>query len=94
MKQETKTCALTVRLNSGATLTGAFHVPFGISSVVRPADAIRQNESEFFLFSNVTITEDSQTRDLETVLVHRHSIAYIECSAKNWIVHKPNSILA
>lgn len=91
MDQLTKTCELTVRLNSGATLTGAFHVPFGISSTVRPADAIRQNESDFFLFSDVTLTEDSQTRDLETVLIHRNSIVYIECSAKSFTVREPNA---
>ena len=94
MNQHTKTCELTLRLNSGATLTGAFHVPIGISSVVRPADAIRQNEGEFFLFSDVTITENSQPRDLDTVLIHRNSIMYIECSAKSWTVRKPNSAMA
>lgn len=94
MNQQTKTCELTVRLNSGATLTGMFHVPLELSSTVRPTDAIRQNVSEFFLFSDVTITEESQTRDLETVLIHRNSITYIECSAKAFAICKPNSVMA
>ncbi len=94
MNEHTKTCELTLRLNSGATLTGSFHVPFGISSVVRPADAIRQNEGEFFLFSDVTISEDSQSRVLDTVLIHRNSIMYIECSAKSWTVRKPTCVMA
>ena len=94
MNEPTKTCELTVRLNSGATLTGTFHVPFGISSVIRPADAIRQNDSEFFLFSDVTITEDSQARDLETLLIQRNSIIYIECSAKSFTVRQSSSAMA
>lgn len=94
MNEYTKTCKLTVRLNSGVTLTGAFHVPFGTTSIVRPADAIRENKSDFFLFSDVTITEESQTRDLETVLIHRNSIMYIECSAKAFTVRKPTSVMS
>ena len=93
MDQRTKTCELTVRLNSGETLTGTFHVPYGISSVVRPADAIRNNESDFFLFSEATITEESQTRYLETVLIHRNSIVYIECPAKAFGVREAYSLV-
>lgn len=94
MNQQTKTCQLTVRLNSGATLTGAFHVPFGLSSTVRPADAIRENTSEFFLFSDVTITEEMETRELETVLIHRNSITYIEFCATTWAVREQEQAMA
>ena len=93
MDQRTKTCELTVRLNSGETLTGTFHVPYGSSSIVRPADAIRNNESYFFLFSEATITHESQTRNLETVLIHRNSIVYIECPAKAFAVREAYSLI-
>ena len=72
MNQPTKTCELTVRLNSGATVTGAFHVPYGRSSVVRPADAIRENESEFFLFSTTSFrVTKSCVSTLSTPREHR-----------------------
>ena len=86
MKSPTKCCELKVNLKSGVSITGIYHVPLGTSSSVRPADAIRDAQSEFIVLSDVTICEDGESREHQTIMVQREAISYIELPQKSWMV--------
>jgi len=87
VKQPTKTCNLTVHLRSGVKISGLFHVPLCTGSKVRPGDALREKDSDFMLFSDVTISEGPESsRQQQAVLVNRNAITYIELPGRTWDV--------
>ncbi len=86
MRNPTKCCELTVILNSGARVTGTFHVSVGTDPNVRPADAIRRSDTDFLLLSDVTIGETEQPRQQQAILVQRDAIAYIELPTEGWTI--------
>lgn len=81
---KTKCCRLSIRLKSGAYLSGDFHIPSEAPAEIRPADAIRVVQGDFLLLTDVTVRENSDKREQQAMLVQRSAIAYIELPSQEW----------
>ncbi len=80
----TKCCRLSIRLKSGAHLSGDFHIPSEAPADIRPADAIRVIQGDFLLLTDVSVRENTETREQQAMLVQRSAIAYIELPSQEW----------
>ena len=79
MKKPTKHCELTIHLQGGSAIKGSFHVPETTAADVRPSDAIRDARDDgLLLLADATVTEGSQKRRLQAILIHLSAVAYIE----------------
>lgn len=78
MNGATKHSRLTIRLKSGADVTGRFHVARQTIEAVRPSDAIGECRGGFILLSDVTVCEDGESREHSSIMVHIGDISYIQ----------------
>ena len=84
MAKDTRVCELTVYLTTGTRLTGKMHVSMSTSSAMRPSDAIRTTEGGFLLLSDVTLTNDHETREQRAIMIRMDAITHIELPQQGW----------
>ena len=83
-KKPTRCCDLVVRLTTGVTLSGKFHVPLATSSMIRPSDAVRDHPGGYLLLSEVTMRTGMESIERPAVLIRTEAIAVIELPPNAW----------
>lgn len=84
MVKETKSCELTIHLQTGDCLTGRYHVDVATTSAVRPSDAIRQDTSPYLLLTGVRDGTGAEPGEKPVVLLNTNAITVIEIPSENW----------
>lgn len=84
MQKRTKYCEVELSMINGLQLSGRFHIDQSSSSAIRPSDAIRFLDTEFFVLTNVTIENTDGKHNRDTVMVRASSIAHIEFKDSTW----------
>ncbi|MBL8880304.1 MAG: hypothetical protein JNG88_14415 [Phycisphaerales bacterium] len=84
MQKRTKYCEVEISMVNGLRLTGRFHIDMSSSSTVRPSDAFRFLDTEFFILTNVTVETPDAKHARDTVMVRASSIAHIEFMDSTW----------
>jgi hypothetical protein len=84
MQKRTKYCVVEITMLNGTRLIGRFHIDQSSSSSVRPSDAFRFLDSEFFLLTHATIENGETTTQRDVVLVRTTNISHVELRDGAW----------
>lgn len=92
MQKRTKYCVVEISMVNGTRMSGRFHIDQSSSSSVRPSDAFRLIETDFFILTQATIEIGGTRQKRDVVLVRTSNISHIELHGGTWRadeVHKP-----